>query len=141
LIERKVFGLTIANVMRLAYQVAVRNGIKNQFCKRTEKAGRKWLKNVLRRHPEISVRTPEDLSLSRARGFTPDSVARFFLIYEPAKYTIQHNPAGLYNCDEIGITVVQHKHTKILGLKGTVSIRRTGISCDSRNLCESNFTP
>jgi len=32
--------------------------------------------------------------------------------------TIQHNPARLYNCDETGITNVQHKHTKILGLKG-----------------------
>jgi len=32
-------------------------------------------------------------------------------------YTIQHNPAGPYNCDETGITIVQHKHTKILGLK------------------------
>ena len=33
-------------------------------------------------------------------------------------YTIQHNPARrLYNCDETGVTIVQHKHTKILGLK------------------------
>ena len=31
--------------------------------------------------------------------------------------TFQHNPARLYNCDETGITIVQHKHTKILGLK------------------------
>jgi hypothetical protein len=31
--------------------------------------------------------------------------------------TFQHNPAKLYNCDEIGITIVQHKHKKILGLK------------------------
>jgi len=51
--ERKVFGLTMADVMRLAYQLAVRNGIKNQFCKRNEKAGRKWLKNFVRRHPQI----------------------------------------------------------------------------------------
>jgi len=36
----------------------------------------------------------------------------------PAMYTIQHNPAILYRCDETGITIVQHKHTKILGLKG-----------------------
>jgi hypothetical protein len=28
--------------MRLAYQLAVRNGIKNQFGKRNEKAGRKF---------------------------------------------------------------------------------------------------
>ena len=32
--------------------------------------------------------------------------------------TIKHNPARLYNCDKTGITIVQHKHTKILGLKG-----------------------
>jgi hypothetical protein len=32
--------------------------------------------------------------------------------------TIQHNSARLYNCDETGVTVVQHIHTKILELKG-----------------------
>jgi len=32
-------------------------------------------------------------------------------------YTIQHNPARLYNYDETGITILQHKYTKILGLK------------------------
>jgi len=74
----------MADVMRLAYQLAVRKEIKNRFCKRNEKAGRKWLKNFLRRHPQISVRTAKGLSLSRARSFTPESVAQFFLIYEPA---------------------------------------------------------
>jgi hypothetical protein len=44
---------------------------------RTEKAGRKWLKNFLCHHPQISVRTP-GLSLPRARGFIPESVAQFF---------------------------------------------------------------
>jgi len=33
-------------------------------------------------------------------------------------FTIQHNLATLYNCDKTGITIVQCKHTKILGLKG-----------------------
>jgi hypothetical protein len=64
----------MADVMRLAYQLAIRNEIKNRFCKRNEKAGRKWSKNFLRRHPQTSVRTPEGLSHSRARGFTPESV-------------------------------------------------------------------
>jgi hypothetical protein len=49
----------MAHIMYLAYQLAVRNGIKNQFCKIYEKAGKKWLKNFLRRQPQISVRTPE----------------------------------------------------------------------------------
>ena len=78
LMEKKFFGLTVADIMRLAYQLAARNGIKNQFCKRNEKAGRKWLKSFLHHHPQISVRTPEGLSLSKTRGFTPESVAQFF---------------------------------------------------------------
>jgi len=77
--ERKFFGSAMADVMRLAYQLAVRNGIKNQFCKRNEKAGRKWLKNFVCHHTEISVRTPEGQSHSRVRGFTPESIAQFFL--------------------------------------------------------------
>jgi len=67
----------MADVMRLAYQLSIRNEIKNKFCKRNEKTGRNWLKNFLRRHPQISVRNPEGLSLSRARGFTPESAAQF----------------------------------------------------------------
>jgi len=42
--ERKFLGLTMAGFMNLAYQLAVRNRNKNQFCKRNEKTGRKWLK-------------------------------------------------------------------------------------------------
>jgi len=32
--------------------------------------------------------------------------------------TIQYNSARPYNCDETVITIIQHKDTKILGLKG-----------------------
>ena len=41
LMERKIFGVTMADVMHLAYQLAARNRIKNQFCKRNGKAGSK----------------------------------------------------------------------------------------------------
>jgi len=57
LLERKFFGLTMADIMHLAYQLSVRNRIKNQFCKRNEKTGRKWLKNFLCHYQEISVTT------------------------------------------------------------------------------------
>ena len=67
LMERKFLGLTVADVMCLAYQLTVRNVIKNQFCTRNEKTGRKWLKNFLHRHQEISVTTPAGLH-SQERG-------------------------------------------------------------------------
>jgi hypothetical protein len=37
-------------------------------------------------------------------------------------YAIQHNLATLYSCDKTGITIVQRKHTKILGLKDKLQI-------------------
>ena len=104
----------MADVTCLAYQLVVRNGIKNQFCKRNEKAGKIFYVVI----HKFQSKLLEGLSLSRARGFTPESVTQFFLIYEPAMDNIKHNPARLYNCDKTGITIVQHKHAKILGLKG-----------------------
>jgi len=75
------------------------------------------LKNFLRRHQEISVTTLECLLSQEREVSLLNQYISFFLIYEAAMYTIQHNPARLYNCDETGITTVQHKHMKILGLK------------------------
>jgi len=39
--ERKIFDLTMADVMHLAYLLALSNGIKNQFFKINEMTGRK----------------------------------------------------------------------------------------------------
>jgi hypothetical protein len=130
--------------MRLSYQLAVTNGIKIHFCKRNEKNGRKWMKHFLRRRQEISVRTPEGLSLSRARGFTPESVAQFFKSTNPLctpfyiilqGVTIVTKPAS--HC-----TAQAHENISIERQASDIfsSIRRTGISCDNRQLYESNWT-
>ena len=50
LLERQFFGLTMADVLHFAYQLPVRNGIRNQFRKRNEKTGGKWLQNFLLHH-------------------------------------------------------------------------------------------
>jgi hypothetical protein len=60
----------MSDVVHLAYQYAVRNGIKNECCNRNEKAGRKWLKNFLRRQQVISVTTAEGLH-SQERWILP----------------------------------------------------------------------
>jgi hypothetical protein len=53
--EGEFCGLIITDVMHLAYQLAVRNGIKNQFCKRNEKVGREMV---------------EKFSMSSSRSFS-----------------------------------------------------------------------
>jgi hypothetical protein len=65
--ERKIFGFSMADVMHLAYQLAVRNGIKSLLCKRNEETGRKWLENFLLHYQEISVTTLEFVQ-SQERG-------------------------------------------------------------------------
>ena len=50
LMGRNFFGLAMADNMRLAYQLDVRNGIRNRFCERNERAGKKCLKNFLHNH-------------------------------------------------------------------------------------------
>ena len=95
-----------------------KNGIKKPVL---QEKWKKW-EEVVEKFPtssqEVSVTTTESLH-SHDRGVALwISSSVFFEIYEPAMYTIQHNPARLYNCNEMGITTVQHKHTKILGLKG-----------------------
>jgi len=118
--ERKIFGLPLADVMHLANLLATRNGIRTLFCKRNEENVRKWLKSFLNGNQESSVTNPEVLH-SQARG---DSLLNQWLSIFKSKnslctvqYTIQHNPARLYNSDDTCLTVVQHKHTKIFGLK------------------------
>jgi hypothetical protein len=74
--ERTFFGLTTADVMRLAHQFAVINGIKNQFCKRNEKAGRKWLKISYVIIQKFQLEPLKVFHSHGARGFTPESVAQ-----------------------------------------------------------------
>lgn len=118
IMEDKFYGLTTKDVKSMAYQLALRNGIKNKFSQKSQQAGRKWLKNFFHRNPQISIRQPQGLSMARAKGFNPEDVSKFFDFYEPCLQKINNNPSRLYNCDETGITIVQHKHTKVVALKG-----------------------
>lgn len=118
LLEERYFGLSQKDLRRLAFQLAEKNGIAHPFSKKSESAGRKWVKNFLRRNPQLAVRSPQGLSFARAKHFTLEAVAKFFDIYEPAMEKIKHQPHRIYNCDETGISIVQHKHTKVIGMKG-----------------------
>jgi hypothetical protein len=66
----------------------------------------------------LSVRTPQGLSYARATGFTPEAVSQFLSFFEPAMEKANHYPERLFNCDETGVTVVQHRHSKVLDLIG-----------------------
>ncbi|KAJ4435306.1 hypothetical protein ANN_17916 [Periplaneta americana] len=116
--EKRFYGLSARDVKTMAFQLASLNGLKHPFSKNDEAAGWKWLHSFLRRHQELSLRKPQSTSMARIRGFNQENVIKFFDIYEPLMNIINHSPNRLYNCDETGLTVVQHKVNKVVSLKG-----------------------
>jgi len=68
-LQQMLFGLTIADFRKLAFDLAEKLNIDHPFNKESKKAGRDWLSAFLRRHPELSVRVPEPTSMGRAVGF------------------------------------------------------------------------
>lgn len=73
------YGLSTAELKRLAYELAVKLKIKFPPAWEIDAtAGWKWYYNSMARHPEFVLRTPEQTSLNRVRGFCKENVAAFF---------------------------------------------------------------
>ena len=110
------FGVTRSSIMRSAYIFASLNNIKNPFSK-NRLAGRDWLDGFLRRNPQLSLRKPEAISLSRITAFNKEEVSIFYK--NLAKLMEKHKfvASRIYNADETGITTVQ-RPAKVYAKKG-----------------------
>lgn len=116
--DQRFHGLRRRDIRVLAYQLAVKNELPNNFTQSKGMAGEKWLKNFLKRHPSLAVRTPRAVSLSRVKNFTKEKVDAFFDLLKPELDKIQFNPHKIFNVDETGITVVQGTRSKVISMKG-----------------------
>lgn len=70
------FGMRRSDVRRLAFQLAEKNDLPHRFNKEKRAAGKKWLRSFLKRHPELSCRTPQAISkaISQKRCFLPAGI-------------------------------------------------------------------
>ena len=111
------FGLQSEDLLRTAFTIVDRSGRPHPF--QNGMAGRGWLEAFRRRHPEISFRTPQALSYSRAAGASKPAVDDFFAklggLY--GRLNLINKPMQVYNVDETGISVV-HKPGKVLTAVG-----------------------
>ena len=72
-----LFGLTKFDVRKLVFQYCEMNGVRHRFNEILKVAGRKWMSGYMKRHPDISERNPEKLSLVCAYGFNRSNVLAF----------------------------------------------------------------
>lgn len=60
----------------------------------------------MKRHEELSLRKPENTSLSRATSFNKTNLAEFHSNFEQALRSYPFTPKNIYDLDETGITTV-----------------------------------
>lgn len=121
--ESALFGLTTTDVRKLAYQLAERLGMKHRFNTSDKMAGVDWLRGFLSRNPELSIRSPQATSITRAVGFNRPKVNQFFELFKDLLSKGIFDESKIWNMDETGLSTVQ-KPCKILATKGKRQVSR-----------------
>ncbi|XP_063216749.1 uncharacterized protein LOC134542016 [Bacillus rossius redtenbacheri] len=112
------YGLSPKEVRKFAFEYAVR--LKVRFPSSwadCEMAGADWFSAFLKRHPTLSIRTPEATSLSRATCFNRTNVKAFFDNLKDVMDRLKIGPGDVWNMDETGITTVQ-RPDRVVARKG-----------------------
>jgi len=100
------------------------DGRKNPF--KDDKPGKDWYYAFMKRHPEISLRSPRQLGKERA-VIRAENVEKWFREFEQYVETstgdldILKDPSRMYNADESGFSLCP-KTGSVLGLRGVKSV-------------------
>lgn len=121
--QRRCYGLSVSDLRRLAFQLAERNGVSHPFSQTTMMAGKEWSISFLKRHKELSLRSPEATSMARITGFNKVQVDKFFNLLKEEMLKNEFRAHQIFNIDESGITTVQ-KPGKILAKRGLKQVGR-----------------
>lgn len=100
------FGLTYIQARELAYDYSVKLGRTPALWTANKIAGTEWMKSFMKRHPNLSLRIPENTSLARASAFNKTNVSEFFDNYVSCLTRFKFTAARIYNLDETGVSTV-----------------------------------
>lgn len=122
-LQKAGFSPSREAVRIMAYDLAKTMNIKHKFNTNTGKAGYVWLTKFLRRHPELSIRKSEGVSLARSRGMSTEIVKSYFELLERtlAENNLFDKPGNIYNMDETGLQL-NNKPGHVIAAKGSKSV-------------------
>src|SRR6218665_1698401 len=69
------FGMSTADLRRIAYNFAEVNNVTHAFNRRQRMAGKDWMMNFIKRH-HLAVRIPQSTSMNRVLAFEREKVDR-----------------------------------------------------------------
>ena len=111
------FGLSREDVMHTAFKIAEAMGRKHPFSNGS--AGRAWFDGFRARHPNLTIRSAQSLSHSRAACANKDNIIDFFgklgSVY--ARLNIISKPMQIFNMDKVGLSIV-HKPGRVVAALG-----------------------
>lgn len=118
------YGLSPKEVRRFAYRYAIACNLRvPQRWTETEMAGSDWFTGFLKRHPQLSIRTPQATSLARCTSFNKHNVELFFNNLDVVLKRLNITPADIWNIDESGVTTVQ-RPDRVVARRGFRQIGR-----------------
>ena len=106
-------------------------GVVRDYCKNNKKdhlfpngtPGEEWWRGFIKRHPQLALRKPQSLQLSRAKAACPEIIDHwFFKILEPLlqKTGLINHPDQIYNADETSFCLTGRPQ-KVIARKGAKS--------------------
>lgn len=106
-------------IRRLAFEFAEKVGKETPFNKDMRKAGPHWLRSFLERHPELSIRQAEGLSIARAQGLNRGEVNKMFdlLLNVMTEHNLLDKPDKIFNIDETGVQL-NNSTGKVIATRG-----------------------
>ncbi|KAJ8951915.1 hypothetical protein NQ314_007634 [Rhamnusium bicolor] len=122
--SKMAYGLTTEGVKKLAYQFAAANNRKvPDSWKANKTAGSEWLRSFRKRRGNLSIRQPEQCSLSRLTSFNELNVKQFYVNLKSIleKTDKLKDPSRIFNLDETSTTTVQRPR-KVVAQKGVKQI-------------------
>lgn len=113
------FGLSIIELKQLAYEFAQKVNVKYPpSWDRLAMAGKQWYYGFMMRHNNLCLRTPEQTSIHRVKGFSRENVGHFFTNLEAVLADYPFGPSAIWNMDESGFSTVPTRMGKTISLQG-----------------------
>ncbi|XP_031335310.1 uncharacterized protein LOC116182439 isoform X2 [Photinus pyralis] len=121
--EKHGFAITSVDVKKLAFSFATKNNIPHNFNIDKKQAGHDWFVSFMQRHPELSIRKAQGMSIARAQGMNKDECGRYFDLLGKilTENDLVNTPRKIFNIDESGLQL-NNNPGKVVATKGAKTV-------------------